>query len=53
MEEELNQTKNQEPEEQARTIPKFCPVDGSLMYKGDVQGVLCWLCPDCDYTEPV
>ena len=35
------------------TIPKFCPICGALMAKQSVDGVLCWVCPECGYTEPV
>lgn len=35
------------------TIVKFCPICGEQMYQGMRYGFLCWVCPECDYDEPV
>lgn len=32
---------------------KFCPICGEQMYQGMRYGFLCWICPECDYDEPV
>lgn len=32
---------------------KFCPICGEQMYQGIRYGFLCWICPECDYDEPI
>lgn len=32
---------------------RFCPICGSQMYQGMRYGFLCWICPECDFDEPV
>ena len=34
-------------------IIRFCPICGSQMYQGIRYGFLCWICPECDFDEPV
>lgn len=34
-------------------VVKFCPICGSKMYQGMRYGFLCWICPECDYDEPI
>ena len=34
-------------------VVRFCPICGSLMYQGMRYGFLCWICPECDFDEPV
>lgn len=31
----------------------FCPICGEQMYQGMRYGFLCWICPECDFDEPV
>lgn len=33
--------------------PRFCPICGAQMYQGMRYGLLCWICPECDFDEPV
>lgn len=35
------------------TVVKFCPICGSQMYQGMRYGFLCWICPECDFDEPI
>ncbi len=37
------------------SIPKFCPLDGSILYRQYVPEIECdcWLCPECQYMEPI
>lgn len=39
----------------ASSIPKFCPVDGDILYRQYVPELECdcWLCPTCEYIEPI
>lgn len=32
---------------------RFCPICGTQMYQGERYGFLCWICPECDFDEPV
>lgn len=32
---------------------RFCPICGAQMYQGMRYGFLCWICPECDFDEPV
>ena len=41
-----------EPKQES-SIPKFCPICGSKMHQGMRYGFLCWICPECDFDEPV
>ncbi|WP_410053340.1 zf-TFIIB domain-containing protein [Enterobacter asburiae] len=46
----------QASESQASTdssVVKFCPICGTQMYQGERYGFLCWICPECDFDEPV
>jgi len=38
---------------QPDNIPQFCPICGALMQQQAVDGLLCWVCPECGFTEPV
>lgn len=31
----------------------FCPICGEKMYQGMRYGFLCWICPECDFDEPM
>lgn len=33
--------------------PKFCPICGATMSQEMRYGILCWVCPECDFTDPV
>lgn len=35
------------------TEVRFCPICGTQMYQGVRYGFLCWICPECDFDEPV
>lgn len=35
------------------TEVRFCPICGTQMYQGMRYGFLCWICPECDFDEPV
>ncbi|EMU9504828.1 TPA: zf-TFIIB domain-containing protein [Enterobacter asburiae] len=35
------------------TAVRFCPICGTQMYQGERYGFLCWICPECDFDEPV
>ncbi|HFD3058835.1 TPA: zf-TFIIB domain-containing protein [Escherichia coli] len=37
----------------ATTEVRFCPICGTQMYQGERYGFLCWICPECDFDEPV
>lgn len=32
---------------------RFCPICGTKMYQGVRYGFPCWICPECDFDEPV
>ncbi|WP_404850257.1 zf-TFIIB domain-containing protein [Enterobacter asburiae] len=32
---------------------RFCPICGAQMHQGMRYGLLCWICPECDFDEPV
>lgn len=34
-------------------VVRFCPICGTQMYQGERYGFLCWICPECDFDEPV
>lgn len=34
-------------------VVRFCPICGEVMYQGMRYGFLCWICPECDFDEPV
>lgn len=40
-------------DEKSPVIVKFCPICGEQMYQGIRYGFLCWVCPECDYDEPI
>lgn len=48
-------SKNQvgESSEAEDVTVRFCPICGTQMYQGNRYGFLCWICPDCDFDEPV
>ena len=50
-------TQNTETPQAVAAIPKFCPRDGSILYREYVPDFECdcWLCPEpgCGYTEPI
>lgn len=37
------------------TIPKFCPLDGSILFKEyrPVWECECWVCPECGFEDPI
>lgn len=35
------------------TVVRFCPIGGTQMHQGMRYGFLCWICPECDFDEPV
>lgn len=37
----------------ASTKPYFCPICGTLLEQGYLDGLLCWICPQGDYWEPI
>lgn len=46
----------QASEEQPSTdsaVVRFCPICGTQMYQGMRYGFMCWICPECDFDEPV
>ncbi|MBC2610766.1 MULTISPECIES: hypothetical protein [Citrobacter] len=43
---------NKENTENLATV-RFCPICGEQMYQGMRYGFLCWICPECDFDEPV
>lgn len=46
----------QSSEDQASTdssAVRFCPICGAQMYQGMRYGFPCWICPECDFDEPV
>ncbi|HGH5415704.1 TPA: zf-TFIIB domain-containing protein [Citrobacter freundii] len=32
---------------------KFCPICGSQMVEEVRYGIDCWVCPECDFVDPV
>lgn len=36
-----------------KTEVRFCPICGTKMYQGMRYEFLCWICPECDFDEPV
>lgn len=38
---------------QVISISKFCPICGAKMNQGMRYGFMCWICPECDFDEPV
>lgn len=46
------ETQSQVAEEKSNVV-RFCPICGSQMYQGMRYGFLCWICPECDFDEPV
>lgn len=47
-------SQNEEAQPTAETaVVRFCPICGTQMYKGMRYGFLCWICPECDFDEPV
>jgi hypothetical protein len=36
----------------AAKLSPYCPIDGTKMVKGTVDGILCWVCPLCGYYYP-
>ncbi|MCL5500629.1 DUF3268 family zinc-finger domain-containing protein [Escherichia coli] len=42
----------EESNAQTETV-KFCPICGSQMYQGMRYGLLCWICPECDFVDPI
>lgn len=45
---------NEESQASGATIEvRFCPICGTQMYQGERYGFLCWICPECDFDEPV
>ena len=51
MSEEKVTSQQDSPTENA--LVRFCPICGSQMYQGMRYGFLCWICPECDFDEPV
>lgn len=40
-------------ESKESTALRFCPICGAQMYQGERYGFTCWICPECDFDEPV
>ncbi|VEB99912.1 Uncharacterised protein [Cedecea lapagei] len=34
-------------------VVKFCPICGSVMEEKLWHGIMCWVCPECDFVIPV
>ena len=32
---------------------RFCPICGAQMHQGMRYGFLSWICPECDFDEPI
>lgn len=52
MEEEINESKLDDKVVSTSAI-RFCPICGTRMEQGMRYGFLCWICPECDFDEPV
>ncbi|WP_436232883.1 zf-TFIIB domain-containing protein [Escherichia coli] len=35
------------------TVIRFCPICGTKMHQGVRYGLMFWICPECDFDEPV
>ncbi|SFT43781.1 hypothetical protein SAMN05192562_101275 [Kosakonia arachidis] len=46
-------TTTEESNSQSQQKVKFCPICGAQMYQGMRYGFLCWICPECDFDEPI
>jgi len=33
-------------------IRKRCPLDATILVRQEVEGLLGWYCPECEYFEP-
>lgn len=44
---------NETESSSSSTEIRFCPICGTQMYQGVRYGFLCWICPECDFDEPV
>ncbi|HHL2824792.1 TPA: zf-TFIIB domain-containing protein [Citrobacter murliniae] len=44
---------NDKAEESSTLTVKFCPICGTQMVQEMRYGFLCWVCPECDYDEPI
>lgn len=42
-----------EDDDQKNVAIRFCPICGTKMEQGMRYGFLCWICPECDFDEPV
>lgn len=49
---EASQPNESQPSTESVTV-RFCPICGSQMYQGMRYDFLCWICPECDFDEPV
>lgn len=49
-----NESQDMKNEESTITTEvRFCPICGTQMHQGERYGFLCWICPECDFDEPV
>lgn len=50
-----NENEVQENKENSENLAavRFCPICGEQMYQGMRYGFLCWICPECDFDEPI
>lgn len=53
MTDNVNTNDSEEQNTQQTTVVRFCPICGTQMYQGMRYGFLCWICPECDYDEPI
>ena len=51
MDENKELDRNKDGEEIAKSI-EFCPICGSSMYLDMRYGLMCWICPECDFDIP-
>lgn len=48
-----NEVHTKQAEPSVTAVVRFCPICGEQMYQGMRYGFLCWICPECDFDEPV
>lgn len=50
-----SENESQENKESSENLAavRFCPICGEQMCQGMRYGFLCWICPECDFDEPV
>jgi len=47
------QTAQVEQPEAQFAVRKRCPLDATVLVLTEVDGIQGWLCPECEYFEPV